>query len=96
MRGLIAAGADVHALRDDALYQAAKGGHAEVVQVLLDAGADRHCPLAGKIAQERGHFDVLTTLGLCHPRSSKQQRANLKPVARGPLSCMLMRLCGSK
>ena len=37
---LLNAGADVHAEDNDALYMASQKGHAEIVKILLDAGAD--------------------------------------------------------
>ena len=39
---LLAAGADVHALDDEALRDAARYGHTDVVELLLECGADVH------------------------------------------------------
>ncbi len=52
----LAAGADVHALGDAALYWAANNGHTVIYQILLDAGADKDMVL--RVAAEEGNVPV--------------------------------------
>ena len=64
VRGLLAAGADVHEYDDYALRWASLHGHAEVVKLLLDAGANIHAwdDAALLWAVERGHAEVVRLL----------------------------------
>ena len=64
VRGLLAAGADVHEYDDYALRWASLHGHAEVVKLLLDAGANIHAwdDAALLWAVERGHAEVVKLL----------------------------------
>jgi len=64
VRILLAAGADVHANNDAAIYWAALGGHVEVVRLLLAAGADVHADRENALrrAAGSGHVQMVRLL----------------------------------
>jgi ankyrin repeat protein len=64
VKALLAAGADVHAMRDSALWLAAENGHTGIVEALLDAGADVHAveDAALRRAAANGHTETVWTL----------------------------------
>ena len=64
IRLAIQAGADVHAVDDQALRYASQDGHLPVVEVLVTAGANVHAvdDQALRFASERGHLPVVEFL----------------------------------
>jgi len=64
VRLLLAAGADVHAQHDDAMYWAAGNGHVVVVRALITATAGAHVFNESPLhhAARRGHADVVRLL----------------------------------
>ncbi|WP_276968279.1 ankyrin repeat domain-containing protein, partial [Metallibacterium scheffleri] len=58
------AGADVHAANDDAIEQAARNDHHDIIRILLAAGADVHAnnEAALRWAAARGHNDTVRLL----------------------------------
>eukprot|EP00955_Chlamydomonas_euryale_P048100 353872-Chlamydomonas_euryale.AAC.13 len=77
---LLDRGANVHAAGEDALYQAAKGGHLAIVRLLLSRGANAAaCPDAIPRAVERGHVEVAEALrSAARPRFSAALRRHAK------------------
>jgi len=64
IRGLLAAGTNIHANQNDALRLAASEGHAAVVRFLLTAGADVHAKCDGALrrAAANHHTEVVQML----------------------------------
>jgi len=81
VKAALAADANIHADHDEALRWGADHGHAEVVSLLLAAGADPAVALKSAIEKDRGN-NVATTLDACAAVLSKEQRAALLSISR--------------
>jgi len=80
IKAALAAGADIHADHDDALRWAAASGHAEVVRILLAAGADPAVALKSTLQENRS--DAAATLDACAAVLSQDQRTALLDISR--------------
>jgi bacterioferritin-associated ferredoxin len=81
---LLAAGANVHADNDYALYWASYKGHTEVVKVLLAAGANVHANDDGALrwASYNGHTEVVKVLKdhITKEKYNKNKKINMKKI----------------
>ncbi len=80
VKAALASGANIHANDDLALRQAAHNGHAEIVSLLLAAGANPVIALENTHQADRG--DVVTTLDACAAALTSAQRAALLDASR--------------